>query len=136
MNKIAIASVLALMTGLAGAPQTAKAHGDDTALAIIGGFIGGVIVANALDNHYDHANAYCEFDGCHDRYAFAHTHSGRNHEWVTVRVWIPGRWVIHFDNYGHRVRYYERGRYEFRRHAVVWDGRRDYDHDRGYRRHG
>ncbi len=101
MNKIAIVSVLAVMTGLAGAPQTAKARGDDTALAIVGGFIGGVLIANAInDSHYDHV--YCEFDGCGDRYVVAHSHSGRHHEWITVKVWVPGRWIVRIDDRGHR----------------------------------
>ena len=137
MNKFAIASVLAVMTGLAGAPLPAKAHGDDTALAIVGGFIGGVIVANAINDHHAHVHAYCGFDGCRDRYVVAHTHSGRNHEWITVRVWVPGRWVIRYDNYGHRSRYFERGRYEYRRHAMGYDHHGLRGHDRGhYHRHG
>ena len=135
MNKIAIASLLAVLTGLVGAPQTAKAHGDD-ALAIIGGFIGGVIVANAINDHDAHVQAYCDYDGCRDRYVVAHTHTGPYHQFITVRVWVPGRWLIRYDGYGHRVRYYERGRYEYHRRPYVYDYRRDRDHNRRYDRRG
>lgn len=129
MNKIAITSVLAVMTGLAGAPQTAKAHGDD-ALAVIGGFIGGVIVANSINDHHNHVQAYCEFDGCRDRYVVAHSHYAPRQSYVTVRVWVPGRWIIRYDDRGRRARFYERGRYEYRRHAVAYDSHRGRDYDR------
>lgn len=138
MNKIAITSVLAVMTGLAGAPQTAKA-GDDEVFAAIGGFIGGVIVASAIhDNDLHRAHAYCEFDGCRDRYVVRHAHRGPHREWVTVRVWVPGRWIVRYDNYGRRERCYVNGRYEHRREYVVVDrhpGRgRGRGYDRGYDR--
>jgi hypothetical protein len=138
MNKIAITSVLAVMTGLAGAPQTAKA-GDDEVFAAIGGFIGGAIVASAIhDNHNHRAHAYCEFDGCRDRYVIRHAHRGPHRDWVTVRVWVPGRWVVRHDGYGRRERFYVKGHYDVRREYVAVDrhGRRGYDrdYDRGYGR--
>jgi len=139
MNKIAITSVLAVMTGLAGAPQTAQARGDE-ALAAIGGFIGGVLIASAAHDHHAAQYAYCEFDGCGNRYVVAHRHGqdyyGRDYygrdrrDWITVRVWVPGHWTIRIGDHGHRARYYERGRYEFRRQLVIVDSR----HDRGYGR--
>jgi hypothetical protein len=133
MNKIAITSVLAVMTGLAGAPQTAKA-GDDEVFAAIGGFIGGVLVASASHDRHDRGHAYCEFDGCRDRYVIRHDHRGPHREWVTVRVWVPGRWIVRYDNYGRRERFYVKGRYEHRREYVVVDRNRGRGSDRDYGR--
>ncbi|HUG09445.1 MAG TPA: hypothetical protein VMM36_00440 [Opitutaceae bacterium] len=139
MNKIAITSVLALMTGLAGAPQTAQARGDE-ALAAVGGFIGGVLVASAVNQHYSDHDAYYGYDAYNNRYPVDYRHDrrdyrrdyGRDHrQWVTVRVWVPGRWVIRHDGYGRRERFYVRGHYEHRREYVRYDG-----HRRGYGRRG
>jgi hypothetical protein len=139
MNKIAITSVLAVMTGLAGAPQSANA-GDDEVLAAVGGFIGGVIVASAANQHYSDQDAYYAHDGYNNRYPVNHRYDrrdyrrdyGRDHrQWVTVRVWVPGRWIIRYDNYGRRERCYVRGHYEHRREYGRHDGR-----GRGYGRRG
>lgn len=135
MNKIAITSVLAVMTGLAGAPQTAQARGDE-ALAAIGGFIGGVLVASAANQHYSDQDAYYGYDDYNNRYPVDYRYDGRdyrrdygrdygrNHrQWVTVRVWVPGRWIIRYDGYGRRERCYVRGHYEHRREYGRHDGR-------------
>ena len=139
MNKIAIASVLAVLTGLAGAPQTAQAR-DDKVLAAIGGFIGGVLIASAAHDYHAPQHAYCEFDSCGDRYVVNHRHGGDRfgrdrygrdrYDWVTVRVWVPGRTVVRYDNCGNRVRYHERGHYEFRKEYVVVDSGRGRGHGR------
>lgn len=134
MNKIATVSALAVLTAFAGAPQTAQAR-DDKVLAAIGGFIGGVLIASHANQHHpSHQIAYCEFDSCGDRYVVNHRHDrgygrdqhyGRDrYDWVTVRTWVPGHWVVRYDDCGDRVRYYERGRYEYRREYVVVDSHR------------
>lgn len=140
MNKIAITSVLAVMTGLAGAPQTAQARGDE-ALAAIGGFIGGVLVASAANQHYSDQDAYYGYDSYDSRHSVNYRYDrrdyrrdyGRGHrQWVTVRVWVPGRWIVRHDGYGRRERFYVRGHYEYRREYVIVDRHRG----RGYGRRG
>lgn len=145
MNKIAtITSVIAVGAGLAGAPTSADAGRDgDRALAAIGGFIGGVLIASAAHDHHDRtpAHAYCEFDTCRDRYVVSHRHDygrhndyGPRREWVTVKVWVPGHYVVRYDDCGRRVRHYVRGRYEYRREYVIVDNHRGRGY--GYGRRG
>lgn len=117
MKHFVIATLVAALGGLGVAPTTAQArhHDDgDEALAAIGGFIGGVIVGAALDSH---DRDYCPppprvvvETGYHAR---------RGHwEWVSVRAWVPGCWVVVRDDHGRRVRTWNRGHYEHRRERV------------------
>jgi hypothetical protein len=136
MNKLVLTTLVAALSGVFAAPTTARA-GDGEVVAAIGGFIGGVIVGSTIDRDHDHR---------HDRGGAVHVevrtgrhghgHGHRHGYWDTtrVRVWVPGRWVVTYDRCGERVRYFERGRYEWRRERVwvpTHDRRRcEHDHCR------
>jgi len=42
---------------------------------------------------------------------------------VTVKTWIPGRWITSRDRWGRPVQVFENGRYAFRTERVWVDGR-------------
>ena len=130
MNKLIITSVALAVGTLIGTPAPAKAD-DGEVLAAIGGFIGGVIVgSHSRDVEYlppaprSHFGVSVVVDSRHGR-------SG-HWEYVSMRTWVPGRWLVRFDDCGRRVRTFERGHYEVRRERVWVDARRDRRHDRRY----
>jgi len=111
------ALALSAITALSFSPKPAKA--DDKGLAILGGFIGGIIVASAINdsNHHDgyysdRATTVVVNDRCDD---------GPSGYWntVAVRVWVPGCWVESRDHHGYRARRYVNAHYETR-HDRVW----------------
>lgn len=124
MKKIALFSLLAAAV-LMVAPKPAAAS--DKGLAILGGVIGGLIIANTLDHdshhttvvHVDHRSGYWD-----ER---------------PVDVWVEGRWVVSYDRDNCRVRRYIAGHYEteIRRIWVSTSYRRpSYSHNhRKYDRH-
>jgi len=110
---------------------------------VVGGLIGGLIIASALNDHYD-ARTVVVNDRCDDGYWKS----------VEVRVWVPGGWVIERGHHGRSYRRYVEGHYECRTNRVWvaydrhdrydrynrydrYDHReigRGYDRDRDYRR--
>lgn len=61
--------------------------------------------------------------------AYGYTPSRGHWEHVTVKTWIPGRWVTGRDRWGRPVRMFEKGYYTYRtdRVWVAHDGHRDHD---------
>jgi len=118
------ALALIAASALSLAPKPAAAS--DKGLAIVGGFLGGLIVASAInDSHHDNygPNRVVVDDRCD---------SGPSGYWneVSVRVWIPGCWIVERGYRGDHRRYVD-GHYE-RRNNRVWVA---YDrHDRGHGR--
>lgn len=55
---------------------------------------------------------------------------------ITVKSWVPGRWVVGRDRWGHRHRFFEKGHYVYRTERVWVDGRRGpaYGYNDGHRR--
>ncbi len=116
-NKLT-ALALITVTALSLAPKPAVAN--DKGLAIVGGFLGGLIVASAIN------------DGRHDNYPNHHTtvvlsdpnerydDRGGAGYWkdVSVRVWVPGYWVEERRHHGRSYRSYVTGRYECRMDRV------------------
>lgn len=128
MNTKITALTLAAATTFAFTPKPAVAH--DNGLAVVGGIIGGLIIASALNDHCDTTPVYVS-DRCDDR--------GYSGYWstVSVNVWVPGYWVVERSHHGHSYRHYVEGRYECRndRVWVAYDrhgryDRRDGRHDR------
>ena len=117
------ALALIAVTALSLAPKPAVAS--DKTLAVLGGFIGGVLVASELNHHNDYyasAPVVVVNDRDDDGY------------WrvVEVRVWVPGYWVTD-RHHGRSFNRYVGGHYECRndRVWVSYDrhGRNDrYDH--------
>ena len=136
-------ATLALITVTAQslAPQPALAG--DRGLAALGGFVGGVLVGSAISsNHYDNyatapavvVNDRGYFaDRCDD---FGNRFDDRVNSgyWkvVSVRIWVPGYWVVERDRSGRSFRHYSAGHNEYRtdRRWVAHD-RRDRP-DRNY----
>jgi hypothetical protein len=110
------ALVLITATALSLAPKPAAAS--DKGLAIVGGFIGGLIVASAIndsrhDNYYAASNtAVIADDRCDVR--------APNGFWkeVSIRVWVPGCWVVERSYHGRGYRRYVEGHYDCRNDRV------------------
>ncbi|MEO6994499.1 MAG: hypothetical protein ABI273_12780 [Lacunisphaera sp.] len=118
------ALALAVATALALTPKPAAAS--DKGLAIVGGFIGGLIVASAINDSYHNSPARPAIvvdDRC-DTYT-------SNGYWrdVTVQVWVPACWVVERGYRGYDSRRYIAGHYEGRNNRV-WVTRDRHD-DRG-----
>jgi len=141
MNTKITALTLAAATAFSIAAKPALAG--DKEVALIGGLIGGAIIASAISDHghdsrvvvtsgYGYDNR--RDDNCNDGY------------WKTVevRTWVPGYWVSE-RRHGRSDRYFVAGHYETR-FDRVWvasnrydrrDDRHDrysYDNRRDYRR--
>ncbi len=145
-NKITALALIAA-TALSLAPKPAQAH--DRGLAIVGGFLGGLIVANAInDSRHDYSYAdrgpttvivNDRNDRCDD---FGDRYDDRSHSgyWkdVTVQVWVPGYWLVERGHHGCSYRRYVEGYYTLRTDRVwVSNDRFDRrDHDYSYGRRG
>jgi hypothetical protein len=112
------ALALIAVTALSLAPKPAQAG--DKELAVVGGLIGGLIIGTTvIVNGRDD-----RFDDCDDR--------GDRGYWktVSVKVWVPGCWVVERSRHGHSSRRYISGHYTFRTDRV-WVSYDRYDrHDR------
>ena len=117
------ALALITVTALSFAPKPAAAS--DKGLAIVGGFIGGLIVASAInDSHHDDYSSrnttVIVDDGCNDRRERCDDR-GPSGYWnnVCVSVWLPGCWIVERSYHGRDCRRYVEGHYE-RRNERVW----------------
>ena len=133
-------TALALITATAFTFAPKPAEANDKGLAIVGGFLGGLIVASAInDSHHDnyvsgHTTVVVadRDDRCDDR--------GNSGFWkeVSVRVYVPACWVEERGRRGECYRRYVGGHYEYRcdRVWVSYDrhDRRDRDYRSDYRR--
>jgi len=127
MNTKITALTLAAATAFAFTPKPAVAH--DNGLAVVGGLVGGLIIASALSDHHDadfHRTVVVN-DRCDDGY------------WKTVevRTWVPGYWLVERGHHGRSYRSFVEGHYECRTDRVWvaynrYDRRDDRRDDRGY----
>lgn len=122
------ALALIAVTALSLAPKSAEAS--DKTLAVIGGFIGGMIVASEINHnrdYYDRGPAVVVNDRCDDRDS-RYNDCDRSGYWreVSVRVWVPGCWVTEY-RHGCAFNRYVGGHYECRNKRVwVSSGNRGY----------
>jgi len=122
MNTKLTALALIATSALTFAPKPAMAGNKE--LAVVGGLIGGIIIASAINDHCDDNRAtvvYGNGNNCDTGY------------WnnVSVNVWVPGCWVIERRSHGSDYRRYVGGHYEVRSNRVwVASNRHDYRHDR------
>jgi hypothetical protein len=120
------ALALITVTALSLAPKPALAG--DKELALVGGFLGGLVVASAInDSHYDaypHRNTTVIVNDRRDR--------GDDGFWksVTVKVWVPGCWIVERSHHGRSHRRYVSGHYEYRTDRVWVAYDRSDRHDR------
>lgn len=118
------ALALIAVTALSFAPKPAQAS--DKTLAVLGGFIGGVIVASELNHNQGYATAPAVV--VNDRFADGYWRE------FSFRVWVQAHYVVDgCDRYGREVRHYVPGRFEIRtnREWVSYNRHdRDDRHDR------
>lgn len=131
MKKLLIGSMIAALSAVGVAPQTAAAR-DSEVLAALGGFIGGVIVGSHIDDDHYHASiSYRHVDRDYGTHVVVGTGRGSHRgywKWVTVRTWVPGHWVIRSDERCRRIRSFQRGYYKNRRERVWVAAGRDRRH--------
>ena len=134
-NKI---TALALIAALAVSLMPKPAQASDKGLAIIGGFLGGLIVASAInDSRHD-----CSYADRGPATVIVNDRDDRCDEgyWkdVTVRTWVPGYWLVERGYHGCNYRRYVEGYFIYRTDRVWvsndWSDRsdrcdRDHDHD-------
>ncbi len=121
MNTKFTALTLAAATAFAFTPKPAAAS--DRGLAVVGGIIGGLIIASAINDSCDTTTVYVN-----DRYDEGYWNT------VSVNVWVPGYWIVERSHHGRSYRSYVEGHYECRndRVWVAYDRHDRYDH-RDYR---
>jgi len=121
MNAKITALTLAAATAFTFTPKPAVAG--DKGLAVVGGLIGGLIIASAINDHYDSTPVYVS-----DRYSDGYWNT------VSVNVWVPGYWIVERSHHGRSYRRYVEGHYECRNDRV-WVSNNRYDrYDRYDRR--
>ena len=144
-NKIT-ALVLIAVTAFTLAPKPAKAG--DKGLAVVGGLIGGLIIGSAINESrhsadFPHRSTTVVVNGHRDDRYDSRNHRGNPGYWktVSVKVWVPGCWVIERSRHGHgrEIRRYVNGHFAYRTDRV-WvsydrrDRRGDDNCDDGYDR--
>ena len=122
--------------------RPALALGDREA-AILGGVLGGAIIAAAIDDNFDHRHHRYDRhrDGRNDRgYRYDRhdrrdrgrdRHADRRYDrdrrghdrggyyvWERTRVWVPKRVYWTTDRYGRSVKHFQRGHWEYQRRKV------------------
>ena len=130
------ALALIAVTALSLAPKPAQAS--DKTLAVLGGFLGGLIIASELNHNHGYTTAptVVVSDRCDDR---GDRYDDRDHSgyWteVNVRVWVDARWIVDgCDRRGREYRRYVGGHYEYRtdRVWVSFDRHNRHDREVGY----
>jgi hypothetical protein len=126
-------TALTLATATAFAFTAKPAVAGDKELAVVGGVIGGLIIASAINDHHDNHSTVVVSSGYRP-----HRDDGY---WrtVEVRVWVPGGWIYEHGHHGRSYRRYVEGHYECRtdRVWVAYDRHHRHDHrdiGRGYGR--
>lgn len=116
MNAKITALTLAAATAFAFTPKPAVAG--DKGLAVVGGLIGGLIIASAINDldHYDADVVYA-----------SNRHPDGYWRTVSVNVWVPGYWVVERSHHGRSHRRYVAGNYECRNDRVWVASHNRYD---------
>jgi len=113
LTALALTAVTALSLG----PKPALAS--DKGLAVLGGFIGGVIVASAInDARYDAYPPHGTTVVVNDRNDLGDRGNDGYWKLDTVRVWVPGHWIVERSHHGRSYRRYVDGYNEFRTDRV------------------
>jgi hypothetical protein len=129
-NKI---TALALVAASAFSLAPKPAQAGDKELAVVGGLIGGLIIGSAISDsrhEADYPRATVVVDGRNDRYDDYRDHRDGYWKIVSVKVWVPGTWVIERSRYGHEIRRYVGGHYTYRNDRIWVSYDRGDRHDR------
>ncbi|MDB6114536.1 MAG: hypothetical protein JWQ62_1481, partial [Lacunisphaera sp.] len=124
-NKIIALSLIAA-TAFSLAPKPAQAS--DRGLAVLGGFIGGVLVASELNRDRGYYAPSAPAVVVNDRYDYGYRDDGCWQE-VSVRVLVPACWVEERGFYGRNYRRYIGAHYENRTNRVWVANTRHVDRD-------
>ena len=131
------ALALITVTALTLAPKPAQAS--DKGLAIVGGFLGGLIVATAINDSrhdgYEHRNTTVIVERRDDRRGDRCDDRRPDGCWetVTVKVWVPATWIEECGRHGRVYQRYIGAHFEYRTDRV-WvsndrQERRGFDRD-------
>jgi hypothetical protein len=130
------ALALAAVTAFSLAPKPAKAG--DKELALVGGLIGGLIIGSAINDSHrsaDYPRTAVVVNGRDDRFDNCNDVGDGYWKSVSVKVWVPGGWVIERSRHGREFRSYVAGYYTYRTDRVwVSSDRRDRNDRRDYGR--
>jgi hypothetical protein len=118
-TKLVLASIVAAWSGLAGLATTANA-GTDFKIRVNIGTPPPPPIIVVEDHHRGRGH------GHHPH------HVAPRGYWkdVSVKVWVPSRWIVSRDRWGHEVRTHVRGHYTYRTDRVWVDTNRDHGHGR------
>lgn len=125
------ALALIATTALSLAPKPAQAG--DKGLALVGGFLGGLIVASAInDSRQADYPAHNTSVATYNRRDAGYENRCDSGYWKEIRVqaWVPGCWVVEHRPYGRSSRHYVAGYYTYRtdRVWVAYDRHDRHDH--------
>lgn len=125
-------TALALLAAAAVAAVPSPARADHDGLAVVGGILGGLLVASAI--HDSHSVSYTTYNpgyvACPPPAYVAY--GGNDGCWqdVAVQVWVPGCWIQERGYRGQVVRRYVAPHYESRNNRVWVASNRGYRNDR------
>lgn len=129
-------TALALLTAGALSLAATPVRANDNGLALVGGVLGGLIIASAIND--SHHEVYANYTPAYDASCAAPVAYRDDGCWrdVTVQVLVPGCWVEERGFRGHVVRRYVAPHYEARTNRTwVANNRRDFNsHDNRYDR--
>ncbi|MGE9296669.1 MAG: hypothetical protein ACQKBV_10310 [Puniceicoccales bacterium] len=124
--------ICALILTLGSAASYARGghnHGDSEALAALGGFVGGYITAELINDgqrgHHYAGPQQCGFSEPprHHQGGYSKGHKqcrcgGGYYDVVVRRVWVPGEWAWRWNSCGERIRYRKAGCFRLQRERV------------------
>ena len=112
MKNILIITLIAILVG---SITAANAKADREGRALVGGLIGGLIIGSILDGDHHHRRTTVHH---HSSHRYDSCGCNGHHEYIPVKTWINGRWLVHYDNCGNRVRNWHPGHYSYTKRRV------------------
>ena len=107
--------IITLIAILVGSITAANANADREGRALVGGLIGGLIIGSILDDDHHHRRTTFHH---HSSHRYDSCGCNGHHDYISVKTWINGRWLVHYDNCGNRVRNWHPGHYSYIKRRV------------------